>query len=1275
MYDHPDYRYNWSILPLHNTSTNGTTSTSTETWQDTPFHCRIESHHRTTMVEQESLPLPSPFSSLSSLPLDSSIEPCNRNDTAVKDEDEEEEDTFMCLPHRRKAPVVSSSFQQTKKRLKIQIIIPKVTQPVEPFQPTMIHTPTDHPSKSPFPNVDLFPDNNNNLYNCSNDYDMEQAFLFFAETQEDQDPDVQQFQTKRKKHHLNIQLDQLQQTDERERREIADVIAVQRNEKQALTDGNFERMKLKATVEEQKDLQRLLQMYNDKVASNQRKIDDGIKQLTRRQAQEMHKIAQQHRQQCQQRGMPDHVITAEWQQRISPQIQTKHQQIILGFQTQGENVKKSSDMDYAREQEKIALYHDKRKRDMEHGIQKFVTRLHTNFQQLHQRYLNRHLKRLNTKKDDLVAQLRALEDWSPPLQEEKKKHSQRGTLELQVKKAELKTELHPPRNISSATLPGGTPDLGPRSASLRLNHRRGILGAIYKQLGVEIHNEGLWLSILPKPEETKEAEAASAAKASIPKSKDVNDTEFIPWGFKARNVLYSIICGEIPLGFGVDRFDFGDVIATQGGHIRCVITDLRTGESTASNQRAEAVIAQGEQSVKEFERKALKLTESLAESEKSVTIAETKEKEATTKSELALFDVQKAKKMLFDFRTKYGKFFGPDGQPISSTNASDRQKLVQASTRFKKNIDTAETRHKITQKAATDAKATLLKIQTTLKQTQKVALTAGALFKKRKAMMESAHNGKHVKSKLSEAAGLERATTRVSDTIAAFKQTADRRREHLTQKRSSTNSSTWVQALPGVSGPLKKCLWDKMHRRKVSVVLRPCLDFQLDELKTRIRARSITNSKETSPTRKESEALEAELQAEQLFLLYTNPVAHLSAMPSIPPVSANDPWAEPGSMVSLDVPKDTRPSCLLPRAPIFPVFQNNHAECCSVAGRQLAALIDPSHLKSLSTPLSAVSQAISLAEVNPVITSTVVLAENDPLNISDLAMDTGYSFHWKSSVKSSSQSRRKSSNGADLEVGSKDAGAATIQAENTSLTKALPVIPRSNAVIGTLATVPFPTVPVVVSARTIVTGAAASMPLTPVRRTLSNVQERPPPVQQRVPSCQAIELPTHNLHVEVSPQQSSASAQQMHVARQQAQGLLTQQQAVSLSAYGQMNSQMAATSPPQQATHGQLQQLPPQQFHQQLVPTHTQQYSPQFHQRHQMAQMHMMQQRYPPQMGFFPPMPQAPARQPSFSANNPQTMQQMQAVPQTAVQRRNSQQNPDEQNDPLFMLNDMHPGR
>jgi hypothetical protein len=110
------------------------------------------------------------------------------------------------------------------------------------------------------------------------------------------------------------------------------------------------------------------------------------------------------------------------------------------------------------------------------------------------------------------------------------------------------------------------------------------------------------------------------------------------------------------------------------------------------------------------------------------------------------------------------------------------------------------------------------------KQAQKAAATAATLFRKRKLMIQD--KLKSNKQRLSETAESERASTRVTDVIAALKKTADRRREQLNQKRSSSASSTWVQGLPGIPGPLKKSLWHKMHRRRrQQIFLRPSLEF------------------------------------------------------------------------------------------------------------------------------------------------------------------------------------------------------------------------------------------------------------------------------------------------------------------------------------------------------------------------------------------------------------------------------------------------------------------
>ena len=1086
---------------------------------------------------------------------------------------------------------------------------------------------------------------------------VESELEFFSETHEDQDPDVQTFLKALSKNNLKLDLDQLKQAEETGRREIGDIVSAQLKEKQASADRNIDRLRTKASMEQQKDLQRLLLMYNDKAASNQRKIDQGIKLLNNRHAQEMHKAASQHRQQCQQRGiMSEQMVNAEWQQRVSQRFQIKHQRQLQEFQAKGDEVKKKCEQDYAREREKRAQHHEKRKRDMELGMEKVISRMLSNFQQQHQRYLSRFMQGLQKRKDEILAQLYALDGREPP--KEKQTSSERA-LDQVTKEDGKNVDLKLPVNISSTTLPGGEPDRGQRGAALRHTHRKAIMGAIPKQLGVEIHNEGIWLSIL-SVQDGKEGENVS--KTVKPEKNESSKTEFLPWGAKAREVLHAIICGEVPMDYGFDRFDFGDVIATQGGYIRCVITDLRTGDSTASNLRAVSMVAQEDEIIRDLEKKAQVLAESIVVSEKNMKEAENADKEAAIHAEQASKDVEKAKTLLLEFRSKFGKFFGPDGQPVPSTNASDKQKLIQASIRYKTNLETAYTKEKAAQKASLEAKVLSQKVQSILKQTQKAAVTATALCKKRKMAKDLSQLGKFNKAKFSEASCSERAATRIADTIAALRRTADCRREQLNQKRSSTASSTWVQALPGVSGPLKKSLWHKMHRRRANILLRPCPDFQLHELKTSIRAHMVAHSKETAVALNETEAADAELKAEQLFLLATHPNAPASGqLPSVPPVSSYEPWAEPGWQLNLDVPKDSRPRGLLPREPVFSVFQGSYEECCSTVGRQLASFLEPAHLIALSAPLSAVTQAISLAEVNPVITSKITVAENDPLNISNVSMEGGYSFQLKSVNKSSSQSRRKPNADPD----SKDV-------KELSLKKATLPLPSVGA--ANISQAPSPGVTGTSSSLSTTAQNAAKPAL--VRRISSKGLNKPPPVNQRVPSAKHLEV-APNLTAESPPTKGSGVQQQMLAARQQQQqSLLAQQQAAALSAYGQMNVAPQQQQQQQQPTQSQI-QLQPQQFHQQLLPTHAQPYSPQFHQR-QMAQMHMMQQRYPQQMGFFPTMQQTGARQSSFTTNNPQPMQQMQTpsrtVPQNPNQRRTSQQNSDEQNDPLFMLSEMNPG-
>lgn len=334
----------------------------------------------------------------------------------------------------------------------------------------------------------------------------------------------------------------------------------------------------------------------------------------------------------------------------------------------------------------------------------------------------------------------------------------------------------------------------------------------------------------------------------------------------------------------------------------------------------------------------------------------------------------------------------PDGNPLPTANPSDRQELAKAIVRYKANLDSADSRHKTAKSSYSEARARTQKMQAVAKHAQKAVAVATNVLKKKKATLEPKAKGR---AKLSEAAENEKAAGRVKDVIASFRKTAAKRREQLNQKRSSNSSSTWVQALPDIPGPLKKSLWHKMHRRRQQIVLRPSLESLTSDLRD-----TITKAIKTGPASKKSpvDVEEQLLRAEQLFCLAMYPVAPNPPLPSVPPSSStNEPWAEPGKYflarlqpglvcilqhsnslpfyivfmdcsgwhLRLDVPKEEKKPRILPCAPSFPVFESSLAELSSAPGRQAAAFSRPSHLRCLASNLSAVATATSLAETNP----------------------------------------------------------------------------------------------------------------------------------------------------------------------------------------------------------------------------------------------------------------------------------------------------------------------
>lgn len=287
---------------------------------------------------------------------------------------------------------------------------------------------------------------------------------------------------------------------------------------------------------------------------------------------------------------------------------------------------------------------------------------------------------------------------------------------------------------------------------------------------------------------------------------------------------------------------------------------------------------------------------------------------------------------------------------------------------------------KVAKQAVADYKVRIQKLQAVAKMAQKNAAMVGSALKKKKAAratLMSAGGFTATARRQLEAADIERASTRVKDVIASLKKAADTRREHMNEKKSNSVSSAWVQSFPGMPNALKKSLWHRMHRRKQQIVLRPTEETMLNELRAKV-ADTVAAAQQSGgrSASKKQEILEEELlKAEQMFLLAMHPCRD-EQLPTVPVTKSGESnWAEPGWHLILDVPSSAEAqspdssSRILPCRSNFPVLEKNLSEIASSPGRQAASLLQTSHFRCLSSPLSAFAVASSPAETGASVAS------------------------------------------------------------------------------------------------------------------------------------------------------------------------------------------------------------------------------------------------------------------------------------------------------------------
>ena len=478
--------------------------------------------------------------------------------------------------------------------------------------------------------------------------ELEDSLKFFEQPHEDQDPAYTKFQNKEKRDKATDAVKNINAEDAAGKSQIELIVKQQLQEKQESTERTIERYRMKIEEEYKKDVLRLQKAYQDKSRSNQAKIDQGIAVLQKRHNTENQKLHQQHRTHSQQRHIPEQIATVEWQQ-ISHRLRQKHQRQMAEFSTKGNDVVNKCKTEFEVGRVKLEKQYEKRKQDLNANRQSLYNRLYAGFQSLRQRYLKRHTQ-------SIANRLEALElEHSSPDNETRRSKNKQSAREKAKSNMEERIELRPVSPIKTAADWNKESVHEPSGAATRHKHRKGVLTQINRQLSVEIHNEGIWLSELSE----KKADP-NKKKGSDPTPSTEDDKKyFFPWGVTARKILESIVCGEIPHACDSLKLNFADTVAQNGGHVRCVMTDLRTSYATASAQRAEAIIEKEMKEIKKMEDKDSIIRSSISDTEKEINIIKKSQHELGLKLKDTLKELEKTKLGLETFRTKYARYFGP----------------------------------------------------------------------------------------------------------------------------------------------------------------------------------------------------------------------------------------------------------------------------------------------------------------------------------------------------------------------------------------------------------------------------------------------------------------------------------------------------------------------------------------------------------------------------------------------------------------------------------------
>lgn len=413
----------------------------------------------------------------------------------------------------------------------------------------------------------------------------EDPLAFFAETHEEQDPAYMEFYSVKLKERREKAFAQLEEERKEDMAKIEKFLEAKWEERSGTLQTQIKKAKSTMLLKQKKQRTQLAERHRRQLESDEKKVEEGIKWLTQRQRVELERRMQQHQQEAQRIGLTQEQSMMEWN-KVSIQLQTRHSHQHQQFDAKKVDMNKKSEQELKAQTGILEAHHKKRQAEMDQYSDDMSKKYRTQQDNLRSKLFKLHQERFE-KKRELIESDRSnrANDILNPVQRDAQKHSL-TKYESPVDPGKNTQDSHP--GLKAGAHEGSAS----HNAVVRQKRRKHVMNGATIQLAVEIHNEGVIVMTRSSHHDGDKQghDDVLHSPNNAPDKPSGRKCSFIPWSNKARSFLYSIFCGEVPSDYGVGLIDCSAGHGVlDGGLVKCMVTDTRTGEETAMCERGEAL--------------------------------------------------------------------------------------------------------------------------------------------------------------------------------------------------------------------------------------------------------------------------------------------------------------------------------------------------------------------------------------------------------------------------------------------------------------------------------------------------------------------------------------------------------------------------------------------------------------------------------------------------------------------------------------------------------------